>query len=162
MDTNYFTPITPKKFVCENCDFKCSKNSDWERHLLTAKHKKLTKHNNFTPDYAEKLYTCNCGKVYKHMSSLCAHKKKCNNNEIMIDGINIKDKDALILHLLKQNCDLQNKIIEIASHASITNNNSHNNNNNTTNNAFNLNFFLHLWTFKTPNKKEVSLIFIFL
>ena len=77
MDTNYFTPITPKKFVCENCDFKCCKNSDWERHLLTAKHKKLTNPNNFTPNYAEKLYTCNCGKVYKHMSSLCAHKKKC-------------------------------------------------------------------------------------
>ena len=143
MNTNYFTPITPKKFVCEICDFKCCKNSDWERHLLTAKHKKLTNPNNFTPNYAEKLYTCNCGKVYKHMSSLCAHKKKCNNDEIMIDGINIKDKDALVLHLLKQNGDLQHKIIEMSSQTSITNNNSHNNSHNTTNNAFNLNFFLN-------------------
>lgn len=141
MNTNYFTQITPKKFTCECCNFKCSKNSDWERHLLTAKHKKLKNPNNFTPNYAEKLYTCNCGKVYKHMSSLCAHKKKCNNEEILIDGINIKDKDALVLHLLKQNGDLQNKIIEIASQSTTTNNN--NNSFNTTNNAFNLNFFLN-------------------
>jgi hypothetical protein len=144
METNYFTPITPKKFVCEICDFKCCKNSDWERHLLTAKHKKLTNPNNFKPNYAEKLYTCNCGKVYKHMSSLCSHKKKCNNYEIMIDGINIKDKDALVLLLLKQNGDLQNKIIEIASQSSITNNNN-NNSHNITNidKNFNLNFFLN-------------------
>jgi hypothetical protein len=59
----------------------------------------------------------------------------------LIDGINIKDKDALVLHLLKQNGDLQNKIIEMASQSTTTNNN--NNSFNTTNNAFNLNFFLN-------------------
>jgi hypothetical protein len=63
---------------------------------------------------------------------------------MIIDGINIKDKDALVFHLIKQNGDLQNKLIEIASEKSITNNNNNNTNSfNTTNNAFNLNFFLN-------------------
>ena len=151
MDTNYFKPITPKKFICKNCHFNCCKNSDWVRHLATSKHQKLTNPNNFTPNYAEKHYSCHCGKVYKHLSSLCAHKKKCiktneDNNKYMYQGINIKDKDALVLHLLKQNGDLQHKIIELASQSTITNNNNSNNNNNnhnTTNNAFNLQFFLN-------------------
>jgi phenolic acid decarboxylase len=105
-----FTPLnTPYKYICDTCDFKCCKNSDWLRHLSTAKHKRLINPKHNTPIYANKVYQCDCGKVYKHMSSLCAHKKKCTNliesenNEYMYQGINIKDKDALVLHLLKQN-----------------------------------------------------------
>jgi hypothetical protein len=30
-----------EKFVCKSCDFKCSKNSNWEKHLLTQKHQKI-------------------------------------------------------------------------------------------------------------------------
>jgi hypothetical protein len=46
----------------------------------------------------------------------------------------------LVLHLLKQNSDLQNKIIDMASKSTITNNtNSHN----TTNKTFNLQLFLN-------------------
>jgi hypothetical protein len=86
------------------------------------------------------------------MSSLCKHKKTCcckinttdkeDDDENMYQGINIKDKDALVLHLLKQNGELQNKIIEIASYTNITNTNSLNNNNNN-NKTFNLQFFLN-------------------
>jgi hypothetical protein len=98
------------------------------------------------------LFTCkNCKKTYFSRVGLWKHKQKCNftdecdNNDedkYMYNGINIKDKDALVLHLLKQNGELQHKIIEMASHTSITNNNSHN----TTNNidkSFNLNLFLN-------------------
>jgi hypothetical protein len=80
------------------------------------------------------------------MSSLCKHKKKCilkdEDNTEFIDGINIKDKDALVLHLLKQNSELQNKIIDMASKSTITNNNS-NSHNTTNNNTFNLQLFLN-------------------
>ena len=34
--------MTPKNhyfFACEKCDFVCSKKRDYERHLLTLKHK---------------------------------------------------------------------------------------------------------------------------
>jgi hypothetical protein len=144
METKYFTPNTPSLFVCNNCNFKCSKNSDWDRHLSTAKHNRLINTNDFTPEHN---YTCKCGKMYKHMSSLCSHKKKCSyNSSIIIDGINIKDKDALVLHLLKQNCELHDKIINMNTNtqSSITNinNNSHNTTN-IDNKTFNLNFFLN-------------------
>ena len=144
MNPNFLTQKNATKFICESCDFKCSKQSDWNRHIMTAKHKKLINPNNFTPKNAESLFSCDCGKVYKHMSSLCAHKKKCSGESLYIDGINIKDKDALVLHLLKQNGELQNKLIELSKEKSITNNNTNNtNSHNTTNNAFNLNFFLN-------------------
>lgn len=75
MNTNKITSKLHPKYYCNNCDFRCFKIGDWNRHILTYKHKKLTNPNNFTSNYTEKLYSCNCGKVYKHMSSLCAHKK---------------------------------------------------------------------------------------
>ena len=31
---------TPQ-FVCKSCDFKCSKQSDYDRHIETMKHKML-------------------------------------------------------------------------------------------------------------------------
>ena len=31
-------PFYAKLFECKSCDFKCSKKSDWNRHLFTAKH----------------------------------------------------------------------------------------------------------------------------
>ena len=143
-----FSPKVTKKFHCQCCDYFTSKSNDLKKHLSTDKHQKkendskmVENGSDLSPKVA-KLYYCTCGKVYKHDSGYYRHKKKClKENEQYIDGINIKDKDALVLHLLKQNGELQNKIIEMAKNTSqITNNtNSHN----TTNNAFNLNFFLN-------------------
>ena len=31
-------PFYAKIFECKSCDFECSKKSDWNRHLFTAKH----------------------------------------------------------------------------------------------------------------------------
>jgi len=146
------TNITSKNihnFICELCDFKCCKKGDYKRHILTLKHKNNEIDTQNTSKNI-KEYICECGSTYKFHSGLWRHKQKCNviynqNNsdeEYIYQGINIKDKDALVLHLLKQNGDLQNKIIEMASNSSITNNN---NSHNTTNidKSFNLNFFLN-------------------
>jgi hypothetical protein len=151
------TPQIIPKFICEYCNIKTNNKKDFNKHILTAKHKKLTTVNttvNIYPknDEAITLFTCKkCKKEYFSRVGLWKHNQKCNfaneydnddEDKYMYQGINIKDKDALVLHLLKQNGDLQNKIIEMASHASITNNNSHN----TTNNidkSFNLNVFLN-------------------
>ena len=66
------------EFICEICDFKCCKHSDYVRHTNTAKHKKRQKSaelpNNNTTDFS---YFCSCGKKYKHASSLWNHKQKC-------------------------------------------------------------------------------------
>ena len=31
------------QFICEKYHFKCSKESDWERHIMTPKHKNSDK-----------------------------------------------------------------------------------------------------------------------
>jgi hypothetical protein len=65
------------KYICVVCDYYTSKASEYTRHLLTSKHKRLTNPNekNATKNTE---YKCECGRKYKHMSSLCAHKKTCN------------------------------------------------------------------------------------
>ena len=74
------TPKNAEKYMCEKCDFNCSKQSDYNRHLMTAKHKMIT--NDYANDYknAENAaaYVCDCGKTYKHRQGLYAHKKKCD------------------------------------------------------------------------------------
>ena len=60
--------------VCEICNFKCSKQSNYVIHLNTAKHIRLTNTNAKMPNVPN-VYICDCGKEYKHMSSLCKHKK---------------------------------------------------------------------------------------
>lgn len=146
---NKLAQIMPFKFHCSLCDFKCSYKRDFERHINTKKHKSnilTTNDNTFYPVLPNIKYLCErCEKNFNDRAGLWRHKKKClKENEQYIDGINIKDKDALVLHLLKQNGELQNKIIEMAKNTSqITNNTNNTNSHNTTNNAFNLNFFLN-------------------
>ena len=49
-------------FYCEKCDFNCFKKNDWNRHISTLKHNKLTLANEF---YTQKQYECQfCNKKY--------------------------------------------------------------------------------------------------
>ena len=75
-------------FECTLCNFKCSKNSEFERHKMTAKHQRLTNPNKKTPN----LYSCVCGKDYKHQSTLCAHKKKCKKWRFFLKNPNLKTR----------------------------------------------------------------------
>ena len=80
------THKNPKKYDCEYCDFKCSNKKDYNRHILTAKHKMLTNANEKTPKNP-KVFTCSCGKEYKQAPSLTRHKKKCTYVDNMNDDI---------------------------------------------------------------------------
>ena len=64
---------TTLKFVCEICDFKCSKKQGYERHLLTRKHQMIT--NDYKKSYQKNV--CFCGKKYEHRQNLYRHKKTC-------------------------------------------------------------------------------------
>ncbi len=102
--------VTTKGFFCENCHYKCSKQSEFNKHILTNKHKILQ---NPSSKIAEKIYTCKCGKVYKHSSTLYAHKKNCNAESVVDSNIGSFDKDQLIMLLIKQNADLIKETTEI-------------------------------------------------
>jgi hypothetical protein len=130
------------KYLCEKCNYKSSKKNDYEKHLLTIKHKNL--HDTYKCD-AIINYVCDCGKEYKHRQSLYTHKKTCK-------GINKKDnvllpdnKDTmkeLVLKLINQNSELQKTIHEMIPNMG-NNNNSNNNNNTNIKQKFNINVFLN-------------------
>jgi len=156
MNPNKNIPKNPQRFSCEICHYATSNKKDWNKHTDTIKHQNLT-----NPNYNSlKEYKCSCGKIYKHLSTLCAHKKKCinpslNENIVLQDSSNnniiqllIKENSDfknIILDLVKSNTDLQKQMIDVCKNiqpSSITNTNSNNTTNNN-NKTFNLNFFLN-------------------
>ena len=142
-----FFPANPApKFYCESCDYGTCRKSNYDEHLLTAKHKKSTFSNLCQPNFQQiqqSKFTCeNCNKEYKDKSGLWRHNKKCSEPEISNKSPEISQE--LILTIIKQNSELQNTIIEMSKNINTTN--SHNNTNNTSNShnkTFNLQFFLN-------------------
>jgi hypothetical protein len=142
--------MDPKKsnyFCCEKCDYKCIKQSQWERHINTRKHKNvdilLTNVDILGP---KKVHTCYCGKNYSHRQSLSIHKKNCNKyniDENIENSENLDKKDELINYLIKENQEFKNLILEIVKKDTITNNNNNITNTNSHNKTFNLQFFLN-------------------
>ena len=65
--TTQKSPKVAKSFLCEKCNYICSKQSDFNKHLLTAKHKILQNTTQKSPKVA-KAFLCDCGKTYKHHS----------------------------------------------------------------------------------------------
>jgi len=89
-------------FYCESCDFKCSKKGDYNRHILTRKHKIATNSNENTSKNS--LLVCElCNKEYQDRSGLWRHKKKCLMPKIQetTNKIDTSDKDILIDKLIK-------------------------------------------------------------
>jgi hypothetical protein len=126
-------------FNCKICDYTSAKRHNYDKHILTSKHKQLTLANTLGDvKSSTKIFTCeNCNKEYNSRNGLWKHNKICLKNE----NIDLKDKDNLIIQLLKQNGELQKSLIEMSKEKTITNNN--NTNTNSHNKTFNLNFYLN-------------------
>ena len=156
-------PKSAKIFECEKCNFICSKQSNFNLHLTTAKHIRLINANSSLLENMPTEYKCICGNEYKHASSLSKHKKGCTytppsspeeNIQTTIEPIEPNSADLLTLvkelmiqmaakdkqqdELIKQNMELQNTMRELIPH--IGNNNSTTNTN--SNNTFNVQLYL--------------------
>ena len=162
------SPKISKLNECNLCDYSCCKKSDFKKHLLSSKHQKKVKM--VTDDYtngdikvekvAEPIFSCECGKEYKHRQGLSRHKKSCNSQEpVTTNTMPLDMSYNLILEIVKQNQEfkellieqnellieqnkenqkLQQQILEIAKEGKTINNTTNNNTNN-----FNLQFFLN-------------------
>jgi hypothetical protein len=131
-------------FICECCHFKCSKNSEYIKHLLTAKHIGNASGNSKKSD----TFSCKfCSKIYKSRKGLWGHNKTCNS---MLEESNIEDSvqnpqedvkvlTSLVMELMKSNTELQKQLVDVCKNTSTIN--SHNNHSN--NKTFNLQFFLN-------------------
>jgi len=161
MDTQNHTEKSPN-IECKYCDYRCFKNSDMNKHLLTKKHINREKEYKMdTKNTTPKLHICDCGKEYLYHSGLWKHKKICNsvatkslsgdkNNLVYVNkNCNNEITPDLIIQIIKQNQelqkqnqDLQKQMLEVCKNG--TNNTTNNNNNtNSYNKTFNLQFFLN-------------------
>jgi len=140
---------TTKNFVCEKCDYITSKQSEWNRHITTRKHKNIDK---CLQEKSHKL-TCVCGNKYKYRQSLSVHRKTCikynsEENNIICDTEEKEGKDTLsllkneqtdlkniILELVKSNTELQKQMLDVCKNNNTTIN-SHNK-------TFNMQVFLN-------------------
>lgn len=140
------------KFSCKTCCYYSSRESQYNRHLQSPKHKRLIEID--VNNTVNSLYKCKCGKIYKHKQTLTAHRSNCKASaeeykniltvehpSIIIDSSN---NSAMMMALMQQNQtmlienkELKTLIIDLASKV------GNNNNNTITNNSFNLNVFLN-------------------
>jgi len=125
---NNFTSNFKDFFECKLCDFKCCKKGDYTRHLTTAKHRKNEMANispsHFTSITSHDKFVCECGREYKHRSSLSKHRYKCilvlenqkNMTDISSNNIKREDRDDvskdLIVKVLQENSDIKDILIK--------------------------------------------------
>jgi hypothetical protein len=167
-------PTSFQKFHCNTCDFRCSKQSNYNKHILTSKHINRT-----NPHFSEQKnanqsathYTCKkCSKKYKARNSLWYHEQTCTTiattpptEKATLLQVDDPMQTSLILELVKQNQEFkqllieQNKtIIELAKNGQVNNNtiNNTSNINNNNNKTFNLQFFLNETCKDAMNMKD--------
>jgi hypothetical protein len=105
-------------YICEKCDFKCSKKSNYKQHLATRKHQmnNLDNEKNAIKSLTgeEERFVCSCGKSFKYQSGLCKHKKKCkiDCSEPIKETVDEPVNSSLIQNLIFQNKELQNMIVK--------------------------------------------------
>ena len=160
---------TSPKFCCDKCHFKCFTNTDWNRHIATAKHIKTTNNNEKNLENLAPKYICNnCENEYNDRAGLWRHKKKCekienneNNENNIVNNIceSFNITPEIILNVIQQNQEFKDMLIEqnkqnqefkdllIEQNKTIIelskNNTIINNTNNCHNKTFNLQVFLN-------------------
>jgi hypothetical protein len=156
------------KFCCKKCDYKCSRKTNYDRHMATDKHQRIHMYpqkDTFIEQNEQNeqtfKYQCVCGKGYVYSQGLSKHKKICTyfneNKHIQNEDIsNVKVLTGLVLEVVKQNQELinqnnesqkqnqelQKQVIELCKNGT-SNTTITNSNNNSNNKTFNLNVFLN-------------------
>ena len=141
-------------YSCGTCNYNTSRLSQYNRHLLTAKHKMITNDNINTtekPPKSSKAFECDCGNKYNFASGLSRHKQKCQYNaEEPIENTFVPEKEPSDRQLLmtvikqmaekdKQMTELTTQITKILPKIGDTTNNTNTNCNNT----FNVQLYLN-------------------
>jgi len=151
-------PKNPINFYCEKCNYNTCSKKDFNKHLLTVKHKSRINDNKNTNN--NNLFICeNCNKEYCYLSGLLRHKKKCfiiETKEIINDLSNsqLTISNDSIIQLLNDNKELKNIIFQqqnqlmkqqeqISELIPKVGNNNNTTHNNTQNNKFNIQVFLN-------------------
>ena len=142
---DFFVQKIPLFFCCEKCNYNTSIKKDFNKHLLTLKHKNHENSDQENNLSQPKLFICNCGKKYKYKQGLSLHKKKCEGEKkeenTIIESDNKDTMKDLVFKLINENQELRKTITEMIPKIGNNNNNSNNTINNK--NKFNINVFLN-------------------
>ena len=104
-----------KKYCCEKCDYVTDRKSNFDNHLLSAKHKMEINGSNIKQEISN-IFCCEkCNKIYQTHAGLWKHNKKCDITTITDSNADSFDKDQLILMLIKQNAELIKETSEFKS-----------------------------------------------
>ena len=148
-------PQKTPKYFCNICDFSSCNKKDYDKHMLTIKHKKrtlVTKNEDLVTDFTQKTpnhyFKCeSCNKEYISRNGLWKHRQKCLEKKNTTTTVSFEQPNQnVMIELLKQNQEFKELIIEQNKHimelAGKVGNTINNTTNNNTNN-FNLQFFLN-------------------
>ena len=143
---------TPTIFACEKCDFECSKQSEWTRHIARPKHKKTP---TMQPIQSAKFKCIGCGCAYRYASGLWKHSRNCakinakSENDTIMEN-RVEEINTLLKTVISNNTELHNKNVLLQQQLSMKEpvsdkeiNISNLTINNTINKNFNLNVFLN-------------------
>ena len=152
-------PGNANKYYCKTCDFKCSKQSNYNTHILTPKHQngiKMISHDSKKMQKDADDIICICGNIYKYKSGLYRHKKICQKMPTNI-GVALKSQNniamtineiepsptiltnEMVMNILSQNSELikllekQNQVQQVSVSSKVINNTRN----------FNLNVYLN-------------------
>ena len=121
-------PKNPQKYSCQSCNYITSSKKDYNKHLLTRKHKIVTNDDKKIPI----AYICECGKQYKYRQGLSNHKQKCNyvedisncnedisntyeettENITTASSSELSNQSNMVLELLRENQEFKQLMIE--------------------------------------------------
>ena len=129
-------PKNQPKFYCKICDYGTNKKTNYNTHIISIKHKRVTdnyikgqKSAEIQPTISKHLsepdnFICYCGKEYKHRQGLWRHRKTCSTEHTVPSDAtsllpfskgNCSSSDIpieLILEVIKQSKEVQNVLIE--------------------------------------------------
>ena len=171
------SPKVAQKYLCEKCDYKTSKKSDYNKHNLTRKHIQLTNVNIELTEFVV-LHTCStCNKTYRSRVGLWKHNKTCVNilqayteeekeddtpsENIVIYKYEKNENDMnqltnLVIEVVKNNSEFQKQMFDMCKNmqSTIISNSNCNNTNTINNNNFNLQVFLNEYCKDAMNISE--------
>jgi len=148
---NNLVPNEEFKFICKCCDYKTCRKSQFDRHIMTLKHK--NKEN--TTEKVLNEFICQCGKKYNYLSGLSRHRKSCKGEKketAIIENEENVDYKSMFFEALNENKELRDALNELRD--SLNENKElrktitemipkmGNNNNNNLEQEFNINIFL--------------------
>ena len=114
----FFSQKSYKNYKCDKCDYITCYKKDFNKHLLTRKHKMETDGNHFSQKIK---FQCEfCERIFQNRSGLWKHNKKCTvkiSHHVQIEKQAVKEEinkiDAgMINELIKQNKELQTLLVD--------------------------------------------------